>query len=95
MSTPTQPVEVVDVVPLATPDPLKTTENWAALAATVVPALIVLFKLNLDEDTQAVLVAALGAVYAAFTLWHGKGVRAARAIATAARESGITIAPKP
>jgi hypothetical protein len=31
-------------------------------------------------------VAALGAVYAAFTLWHAKGIRSARAIAQAVRD---------
>lgn len=97
MSTrrPVPAVEVVDTIPLKTPDPALTSESFVALAATLIPALVVVFKLNLDEDTQAGLITALGAVYAAFTLWHAKGVRAARAIATAVREAGVTIQPKP
>lgn len=93
MSTQVEPVVVSPV--LATPDPALTSESFVALLATVIPALLVLFKFNVDDATQAAIIAALGSIYTVFTLWHAKGVRAARAIATAVREGTVQLVRKP
>ncbi len=66
---------------LKTPDPALTSESFLALLATIVPMLVVLLKLDVSDDVQAAAIAALGAVYAAFTLYHAGRVRAARALA--------------
>jgi len=65
---------------LLTPDPVLTTESFAALAAVIVPGLLVLFHFQVSATTKAAILSALGAIYAAFTLWHAGRVRAARAI---------------
>lgn len=96
MSAPTQ----VEPAPtpmgaLVTPDPARTTESFVALAATLIPALLVLFKLHVSDAEQAALLTALGAIYAAFTLWHAKGVRAARAIAKGLGGGGASPSIKP
>lgn len=68
-------------MPLKTPDPAFTSESLLALLATVVPMLVVLFKLNVTAEVQASAITAAGAVFTAFSLWHAARVRAARAAA--------------
>jgi hypothetical protein len=64
---------------LKTPDPITTTEQIPALLAVLVPAVVVLFKLDLSDQQQGAAIVILGAVYSAFTFWHAAKVRSARA----------------
>lgn len=83
---------VTQVGPLATPDPIRTTESYAAVITTILPALIVLFKLHVSDTDQAAAITVLGAVLTGFTLWHAKGIRAARAIAQGLAVAGRSAA---
>lgn len=74
--TPTPPV----APPLATPDPAMTTEAFVALCSTALPFVLVLFHYQMDGALKGGILAALGAIYGVFILWHGSKVRAARAI---------------
>lgn len=72
---------------MQTPDPIRTTEQVAAAAASVVAALVVLFKLDVTDAQQAALVTLIGAAYTAFTLVHAAVVRNGRARALASGPS--------
>jgi len=88
------PEPVAPLPALATPDPALTKEAFAALAAVVVPALLVLFKLDVTDSARAAIIGALGSVYAAFMLWHAARVRAARALAKGLSAGGsATVKP--
>lgn len=80
---------------LKTPEPAKTPEQAIASGVTGLVGLLVLFKLNVTDAEQAWIIGALGTLYSGFTLWHAKGVRAARAIAKGLGVSGASPSVKP
>jgi hypothetical protein len=65
---------------MQTPDPLFTSEQLAAFAATLIPAVVTLFGLDFSDEKKAALVTIIGAVYTAFTLYHAARVRGSRAL---------------
>lgn len=65
--------------PLKTPDPAVTGEAGAAYIASLIAALVTLFKLNLSEAQQAAAVVIIGAVLTGGILLHGAIVRKGRA----------------
>lgn len=79
---------------LATPDPVQTTEQFVAFISTALTFGLVWFHFNLDPAVKAGLLTAVGGLYSAFTLWHAKGVRAARAIGRGLAAGGNTISVK-
>lgn len=64
---------------LKTPDPAVTGEAGAAYIASLVAALVTLFKLNLSDAQQGAAVTLIGAVLVGFILLHGAIVRKGRA----------------
>ena len=65
--------------PLKTPDPAVTSEAGAAYVASIVGALVTLFKLDLSEAQQAAAVTIIVAVLTGGILLHGAIVRKGRA----------------
>ena len=49
---------------------------------------------NISGAEQAWIVGALGTLYSGYTLWHARGVRAARAIAKGLSEGAASISIK-
>lgn len=70
---------------LKTPEPALTGEAGAAYVASIVGAVIVLFKLNLDAPQQAAAVSLIVAVLTGAVLVHGAIVRKGRALGNAQR----------
>lgn len=67
-------------VSVSTPDPLFTSEQLAAFAATVITALVTLFGLDFSDDKKGALIALIGSAYMVFTLYHAARVRGSRAL---------------
>lgn len=63
-----------------TPDPLFTSEQLAALASTLITAVVTLFGLDFSDDKKAALLALIGSAYTIFTLYHAARVRGSRAL---------------
>lgn len=63
---------------MATPDPLLTYESFAALAATIITNLIVLFELNISDARQASLLSLVNAAYVVAMLIYSSVVRNGR-----------------
>lgn len=70
-------------VPLKTPDPALTTEAAAAYVASIIGAIVTLFKLDLTEAQQGAAVTIIVAVLTGGILLHGAIVRKGRATAAA------------
>lgn len=96
MSTePTTVTPQSGIAGLKTPEPAKTPEQLIASGVTALAGILVLFKLNISDPERAVIIGALGTLYSGFTLWHAKGIRAARAIAKGLATGGATPSIKP
>lgn len=64
--------------PLATPDPWLTSEQFGALAATIITNLIVLFGFDMSDARQASLLALVNAAYVVAIMVHAAVVRNGR-----------------
>lgn len=65
--------------PMQTPDPWLTSEQFGALAVTVITNVIVLFGLDVSDARQAALIALVNTAYTVFVFVHAAVVRNGRA----------------
>jgi predicted lysophospholipase L1 biosynthesis ABC-type transport system permease subunit len=64
---------------MQTPDPWLTSEQFAALAATIITNVVVLLKLDVSDAQQGALLALVNAAYVIAILVHASVVRNGRA----------------